>query len=226
VDAALPPAVAREARARIEADPAGFTSLLSQVESDSSKVPDLLKRVDKVVALGSSYAPADLVPLDKSALTVSRPGHRLRKPAFEALLKMSAAARADRVTLVVGSAYRSYEYQVEVFSRTVREEGSEAAADRISARPGKSQHQLGMVIDFSPIDDSFAKTAASRWLAAKAGAYGFSLSFPKGYEPVTGYAWESWHYRYIGVAAVELQRRFFGDVQQYLVEFWEAYAKG
>ena len=57
------------------------------------------------------------------------------------------------------------------------------------------------------------------WLAAHAGEYGFSLSYPQGYEEVTGYRYESWHYRYITKPGALLQKRYFGDVQQYMLEF-------
>ena len=92
-------------------------------------------------------------------------------------------------------------------------------ADRESARPGASQHQLGTAIDFGSITDAFARTRAGKWLFAHAGEYGFSLSYPQGYEGITGYRYESWHYRYVTKAGVLLQRKYFGDIQQYLMEF-------
>jgi D-alanyl-D-alanine carboxypeptidase len=220
---ALPGPVAREVVAQAEKDPKRFLNLLAQVEKDEAALPGLLRRVDKAVALPEGFVPPDLVALDGTGLSVSREGHKLRRPAFEALKRMDAAARADAITLLVGSSFRSYAYQVEVYARTVKETGSEAAADRISARPGHSQHQLGMALDFAPIDEGFAETKASRWLSANAARFGFSLSYPKGFEEVTGYSWESWHYRYIGVAACELQKEYFGDVQEYLLLFMEAW---
>ena len=74
-------------------------------------------------------------------------------------------------------------------------------------------------MDFGSITDAFAATKAGRWLAAHAEEYGFSLSFPKGYEEVTGYRYESWHYRYITRPAAKLQKEYFDDIQQYLLEF-------
>ena len=118
----------------------------------------------------------------------------LRNATLRALEEMSAAARAEGVTLLVSSTYRSYEYQTEVFGRNVREMGR-AEAEMVSAMPGHSQHQLGTAIDFGSITDAFAETKASRWLANNARRFGFSLSFPKGLTEVTGYKWESWHYR-------------------------------
>jgi len=212
-------------KARVAANPRRFLELLAGAEKDEASVPDLLRRADKQRPLGEEYVPADLVSLDGRGLSVSRKGHSVRKAAYEALVAMSEAAKRDGVTLLVSSSYRSYGYQKQVFARNAREDGGEAAAERVSARPGYSQHQLGTAIDFGTIDDSFAETKAGRWLAADARRFGYSLSYPKGLEPVTGYAWECWHYRYIGLSAVQLQEEFFGDVQQYLIEFIEAYGK-
>lgn len=190
INAALPPGIASQVLARVDKEPKAFLDLLSKAKAEEAGLPELLWRVDKAVALGPGFVPTDLMALDGTGLSVSRPGHRLRKPALTALLALDAAARKDGIVLVVGSAYRSYDYQVEVYARTVAQEGSEAKADRISARPGKSQHQLGMALDFSPIDDSFSRTKASAWLNVHASAYGFSLSYPQGLEAVTGYTWE------------------------------------
>jgi zinc D-Ala-D-Ala carboxypeptidase len=221
LDAAAIPAEAKASiRARMDAKSGDFNALLAEALAERKTDPMLLYRVDKAQALPAGYVPADLVDLDGKGLSVSRPGHRLRAAAFRALQAMDAAARAEKVNLLVSSSYRSYEYQVEVFGRTVKEMGK-ARAEMVSAAPGHSQHQLGEAIDFGSITDAFAQTKASHWLAANARRFGFSLSFPKGMSEITGYAWESWHYRYIGKAAAALEERYFGGVQQYLMLFLE-----
>ena len=180
--------------------------------------------VDKQNALPHGYAPSDIVPLrNGGSYQISRNDLSLRTVAAEALEVMAAAARADVITLVVASSYRSFNYQTQVYNRYVNERG-QAAADRISARPGHSQHQLGMVIDFGPIDNSFAQTPAGRWVAANASRFGWSLSYPNGYEAVTGYSWESWHYRYVGRNLTTFIDTYFGGIQQYALRFiheWE-----
>ncbi len=179
--------------------------------------------VDKVYALPAEYEPEDLQELTGPSYRVNRPGHRLRSDAAEALEAMAAAARAEGVVLVASSAYRSFAYQTQVYERIVRQLGQEAA-DRESARPGHSEHQLGRALDFGSIDDSFAETAAGRWLAANAGRFGWVLSYPEGLEHVTGYRWESWHYRYVGVPTEEFIRRRFGGIKHYAFRFlyrWE-----
>lgn len=204
---------------------AAFSLLFREVLDVMKSDPDLLRRVDKTVGLPADFIPSGLVSLDGVfPFTTSKKDMRLRKPARDALARMAQAARAEGITLVVSSAYRSYSYQKGVFERNVKEMGK-TEAERVSAPPGMSQHQLGTAIDFGSITDEFANTAQSRWLASNAATYGFSLSFPKGMEPVTGYMWESWHYRYISQPAAELQEKFFLGVQQYLIEFLSGFPR-
>lgn len=189
--------------------------------------PYLSLLTDKAHPLPENYEPADLVDLDSlpnKSFALNRRGHRLRAPAARALEAMAAAARAEGITLTVSSAYRSAAYQKTVYERVVRELGQEGA-DRESARPGRSQHQLGLAVDFGSISDDFARTAASRWLEANASRFGWSLSFPQGYEAVTGYRWESWHYRFVGEAAASFIDRRFGGIQQYALAFLDEWKK-
>jgi len=208
---------------RIESAPDRFLDLIDALRVEMAADPSLLRRADKQKSLPADFEPSDLVALDGSGLSVSRPGHRLRRPAFDALRAMSSAASADGVTLLVSSTYRSYEYQKNLFAGYVAEMGEKEAA-RVSALPGTSQHQLGTAMDFGSITDAFALTTAGKWMAANAGRFGFSLSFPKGMEAVTGYVWESWHFRFIGKEAVTMQDEYFGGVQHYLMLFLDALA--
>jgi D-alanyl-D-alanine carboxypeptidase len=183
----------------------------------------LLILVDKRHSLPVGYAPDDLTPLVKNSVYgVGRSGLMLRACAEAALREMGVGAQKDGVTLLASSAYRSFEYQVEVYERNVRLSGKETA-DRESAQPGKSQHQLGTVVDFGSITDDFALTRAGRWLYEHAGEYGWSLSFPDGFEDVTGYRWECWHYRYIGREAAQFQEKWFSNIQQFMLEFIDAW---
>lgn len=217
----LPSSIPAPLAEKINADRKNFGAELSALAAGDRD--GLLVLVDKKHALSSGFVPADLVPLKSGRpYTVGRKGLELRAPAEAALGTMAQAARADGVTLVVSSSYRSYAYQKTVYSRIVGELG-QAAADRESARPGMSQHQTGTAVDFGSITDEFAETKAGKWLAANAWKYGWSLSFPKGYEGVTGYRWECWHYRYVGVEAAAFQKKWFGDVQQYMIECVDAF---
>jgi D-alanyl-D-alanine carboxypeptidase len=205
----------------------GGPSLIMDILTCLAGDPYLHLLVDKTHALPPGYAPGDLVQLTGTAgggsYEISRHGLMLRSAAAEALEEMAAAAKADGVTLTVGSSYRSYDYQVEVYSRNVEESGQETA-DRESARPGFSQHQTGLVVDFAPIDNAFAGTGAGKWVLENAGRFGWSISFPDGYENITGYRWESWHYRYVGKDLAAFIDTYFGGVQQHALRFlhqWE-----
>lgn len=180
---------------------------------------DLFVIADKSHFLEKDYKPSDVLPLEKNDDYVFyRNDLSLRTPAEKALRVMGQAAKNDGITLVVSSTFRSYDYQKIVYERNVKQMG-QAAADRESARPGTSQHQLGTAVDFGSITDEYAETKAGKWLAANAMDYGWSLSYPKGYEAVTGYRWECWHYRYIGKPACAFQKKWFKNVQQYMIEF-------
>ena len=205
----------RTAQDRILGAPQDFLHLLAQVLDQPA---DLLVLVDKAHPLPSDYVPADLVKLSGFPLLVGRSDLELRGAIMTAVLDMAAAARSAGAALLFSSSYRSYDYQKSVYEREVKTYG-QAAADRESARPGASQHQLGTAVDFGSITDAFADTKAGRWLASHAGEYGFSLSYPQGYEELTGYRWESWHYRFITRPAARMQKEYFDDVQQLMLVF-------
>ncbi|WP_276779508.1 M15 family metallopeptidase [Treponema succinifaciens] len=175
--------------------------------------------IDKKHAASSSYVPKDLVSLKKNGLfDLNKDGMEIRKEAYSALNEMAQAALNDGIRLLVSSAYRSYSYQENLFNYWVSVDGLEEA-ERESARPGTSQHQLGTAVDFGSISDDFDKTQMGQWIYKNAADYGWSLSFPKGYEDVTGYRWECWHFRYIGKNACRFQQKWFGGIQQFMLEF-------
>ena len=175
--------------------------------------------IDKKHTASSSYAPKDLVSLKKNSLfDLNKAGMKIRPEAYSALNEMAQAALNDGIRLLVSSAYRSYSYQENLFNYWVSVDGLEEA-ERESSRPGTSQHQLGTAVDFGSISDDFDKTQMGQWIYKNAADYGWSLSFPKGYEDVTGYRWECWHFRYIGKNACLFQQKWFGGIQQFMLEF-------
>jgi D-alanyl-D-alanine carboxypeptidase len=180
--------------------------------------PYLWFLVDKQHALPVGYEPDDLVELVEGVYHLGNTHISLRRVAAESLAAMARAAQKEGIRLTASSAYRSESYQAEVYARNVRETGQETA-DQESARPGYSQHQLGTVVDFGSISDAFAATDAGRWVLANAGDFGWSLSFPNGFESLTGYRWESWHYRYVGHALVAFIDTWFDGIQQYALQF-------
>ena len=175
--------------------------------------------IDKKHTASSSYAPKDLVFLKKNSLfDLNKDGMEIRPEAYSALNEMAQAALNDGIRLLVSSVYRSYSYQENLFNYWVSVDGLEEA-ERESSRPGTSQHQLGTAVDFGSISDDFDKTQMGQWIYKNAADYGWSLSFPKGYEDVTGYRWECWHFRYIGKNACRFQQKWFGGIQQFMLEF-------
>lgn len=179
--------------------------------------------IDKKHAVGSDYVPRDLVPVKGNELwNVSRNDLSLRPEAYAALEDLSRAALNDGIKLLVSSTYRSYQYQEGLFNRYVKQDGLELA-ERYSARPGTSQHQLGVAVDFGSITDDWGDTKMGKWVYDHAVDFGWSLSFPQGYEDVTGYMWECWHFRYIGKEACRFQKKWFGNIQQFMLEFLDAW---
>lgn len=205
-----------EIRKSILTDIDGFTDQILLV----LKLPDdTFIQADKQHFLDADYSPEDIVMLtDYSEMTLSKNNHSLREVLISDLLHMIEDGRKEGLTLVISSTYRTYEYQDRLFKWNVEQNGLETA-ERESARSGTSQHQLGTAIDFGTITDDYAFTPAGEWLLENAWKYGFSLSYPDGYENVTGYRYECWHFRYVTPAGTELQRKYFGDIQHYMISF-------
>ena len=157
-----------------------------------------LMLVNKYYYLTEDYEPNDLVTL--SAKYNTGLNSKMRKEAAEHFMEMADKALLDNITIKNASGYRSYKYQVNLYNNYVKRDGQEAA-DKYSARPGFSEHQTGLTTDINIINDSFEKTPAFKWLQENAYKYGFILRFPKEKEYMTGYKYESWHYRYVGVDA-------------------------
>ena len=199
--------------------------ILDEEKNFSQDDLSLFYLIDKKHSVSADYEPKNLVHLKSNSLySVNKDNLNLRPEADQALFELAKAAKADGVTLTVSSTYRSYEYQKNLFDYWVRVDGLEEA-ERESARPGTSQHQLGCALDFAPVDDKFDETPGGKWVYANAHKYGWSLSFPKNYEDITGYRWECWHFRYIGKKACKFQSKYFLNVQQYMLEFidsWKA----
>jgi LAS superfamily LD-carboxypeptidase LdcB len=156
--------------------------------------------VDTILRVPSTYAPPDLVPITDAGLTGVGV---IRSVAIDDLRAMGDAARAAGAPIAVKSAYRSYQQQQVVFQGYVREHGYNAALT-FSARPGHSEHQLGLAIDFrseaggDPFVGDWATTAPGAWMKANAWQYGWVMSYPKGKFATVCYISEPWHYRYVG----------------------------
>lgn len=112
--------------------------------------------------------------------------------------QMKSAANSEGVYFDVFSGYRSYNTQVSTYRGWVNQDG-QAAADTYSARPGHSEHQSGLAADINGYGVRFEESKATEWMAHNSYKYGFILRYPKGKQGITGYVYESWHFRYVGV---------------------------
>ena len=160
----------------------------------------LLVVANKKYALDYYFEPSDLRVVNATGNRT----HYLRDCAASALESMFAAAAQEGITLVTCSSYRSASYQASLYNNYVAMYGT-ATADTISARPGYSDHQTGLAADIGDHDQATVFTQAmentgeGQWLYYHAHEYGFILRYPKGKEWITGYSFEPWHYRYVGV---------------------------
>lgn len=166
----------------------------------------LLSLVTKNASLPQDYQPKDLIELS----SLGAQGEHIRYIVYGHLKKMMADARKEGVSLVILSAYRSFNYQKNLFTRYSKLYSN---VENFSARAGHSQHQLGTTIDFGTpggnynLFTNFARTKQGKWLAINAWKYGFVLSYPSGSKHITGYQFEPWHYRFIGVQKAKKLRR-------------------
>lgn len=168
--------------------------------------PDhVLVLVNKERNLPADYVPDDLVIPDvRFPFDEDHPKKLMRQDAAEALQQLISQAWEESLELYALSGYRSYETQRQIFAYNVGQKGEEAA-NQFSARPGQSEHQTGLAMDVtSPqvgfaLTQSFADTTEGRWLREHAREFGFIIRYPEGKEDITGYQYEPWHLRYVGV---------------------------
>ena len=159
------------------------------------------------------YVPADLVTVAGKEVA------GVVVPDLQALL---AAAGEAGVGLTLTSGFRSLEYQRSVHDRAVERDGFEVA-ESLSARPGYSEHQTGLAVDFGSrsrpecaVQDCYQFTPEAAWLAENAGTFGFLLRYPEDLTAVTGYAPESWHYRWVGTdLTAQLAQRGIGTLEEF-----------
>ena len=182
--------------------------------------------VNKTNPAGKDHRPDMLIDLDKSYTNGGKAVSLEIKTANAAISMIDAMRKAGIDNVTVTSGFRTYEYQEQLFTRYIAEEkekhpewsDEEARAQVLtySAAPGTSEHQTGLCLDLittemvglwnygsetpnNPYDKGFAETGAFEWLCEHAHEYGFILRFPEDKTEITGYSYESWHYRYVGV---------------------------
>jgi D-alanyl-D-alanine carboxypeptidase len=167
-----------------------------------------------------SYEPQGLVPVQ--GIRAMNEGI-LREDAAAALQTMAATIEQSGVGEIGQlSGYRSYDVQVSTFAENVAK-GGQAEADISSARPGYSEHQLGITMDLMPCSggcgtlDDFGSSPEGQWVAENAWQFGFVVRYEEGYTAITGYEAEPWHLRYLGT---ELARAYHEGAWHTLEEFF------
>jgi D-alanyl-D-alanine carboxypeptidase len=156
--------------------------------------------VNRQQVMSPAYTPATVSP------DVQGSTRNMRPDAANALEEMFKAAKKEaRITLRTVSGYRSFQKQQSVYGKKIRNTGSEKKAQEYVAPPGASEHQLGLAMDLgavgasSDLNGSFGKTKAGKWLKENACRFGFIIRYPQEWEAITGYKYEPWHVRYVGV---------------------------
>ncbi|WP_053083758.1 M15 family metallopeptidase [Rubeoparvulum massiliense] len=183
---------------------------------------NLLLLVNKVNELQKKYVPSDLViPNVRFPFSENLEKKQLREPAAQALEELFNAAEQDGITLYAVSGYRSYQRQEVLFAYNVDTKGF-VEANRVSAQPGQSEHQSGLAMDVSgasinfALEEEFAHTLEGEWVAQHAHEYGFIIRYPKDKEEITGYQYEPWHLRYVGVEIATIIHEKGVTLEEYL----------
>lgn len=204
------------------------TDISSVVDALNTTDGYYLTLANKSFTVGKDYQPNDLVQIEGKYCADNRTYLLSGNAAFaaEALIREMRANGFDGVSIT--SAYRSYERQKELYDTYFANEKAahpDWSDERIneqvltySAYPGTSEHQTGLCIDLitkemsglwnygsetpdNPYDKGFAETAEFEWLKENAHKFGFILRYPEDKTNITGYAYESWHYRFVGIDA-------------------------
>lgn len=160
---------------------------------------ELLVLVNKYNKLPANFTQYNLVDMSRK-YTDGAKQYLLVDTAYEKYAQMADAARSAGLSMRVVSSYRTESYQAGLYNNKLYSTGR-VNADNYSARPGHSEHQTGLAVDINSTKGSFEYTSEFKWLQQHAHEYGFIMRYPRGKEWITGYAYEPWHYRFVGVDA-------------------------
>lgn len=185
------------------------------------KEPDsLLVLVNKYNKLPDDYKPNDLVEFDTKYMISSKTRY-MRKEAHDALIKMIDDINKEGMNLWLNSGFRTKDYQNGLFTNSVKNNGMNHALI-YSAKMRHSEHETGLAADISSVKgmlDGFEKYKEYTWLQNNVHKYGFIERYPKGKEWITGYAYEPWHYRYVGVEVATKIKEENITYEEYCVKY-------
>lgn len=162
--------------------------------------------------LHEDYVPDNLVELKTAFISNGDlKVNVLTAEAAEALEELFKAASEDKIYLLGVSGYRDFDYQKQLFESEVEVFGN-IQANRYVAKPGESEHQTGLAMDilsrdYEILDEGFKNTEAYKWIEENCFNFGFIIRYPENKEAITGYEYEPWHIRYVGVdTATEIMK--------------------
>lgn len=180
--------------------------------------------VNRSFSVSKNYVPPDLVipQIDKVV-----PDLKLRREVAAAAELMFEAASADGLALIAVSGYRSYGTQAALFQRKIGKSGSAQKAQRSVAPPGTSEHQLGLALDIgkrdtASLNQSFDNTPEGQWIAQHAHEFGFIVRYQQKWTKVTGYQYEPWHVRFVGVEHAKAMKELDLPLELYVQGLREA----
>lgn len=183
-----------------------YDFILSVIDDPNNRTFTTSKGFSGKVVNGVTYIDGILI-VNKSYSLPSEYGNGLKNETLNAFNKMKSVASGEGLNLYISSGYRSYADQKYIYNNYVLRDG-QSEADTYSARAGHSEHQTGLAFDLNTINSSFALTAEGIWVADNCYKYGLILRYPKGKENITGYMYESWHLRYVGI---DLATKLYND---------------
>jgi len=178
---------------------------------------DKLMLVNKYNYVGENFKVDNLVLVPEFA----RSNMYLEKECMESFVKMARDAYSIGLNIRAISTYRTFDYQMNLYNNYLETDGIEKA-DTYSARPGYSEHHTGLSVDVDNIKSSymeFENTKEFIWLSENAYKYGFILRYPKDKENITGYMYEPWHYRYVGISIATYIHENNITFEEYYYEF-------
>ena len=198
----------------------GLDNSYYQNTRQSNQLNKITILVNKYTYLPTNYIPNNLEEMN---IKYSSSTRMLVYEAKESFERMCQAANDTNLKIRAISAYRSYEYQEQLYNNYISKDPQDLV-DTYSARPGYSEHQTGLVVDIDNIKtdyENFESTEEFKWMQDNAHLYGFILRYPKQKEDITGYQYESWHYRYVGKDVATFIKNNNLTLDEYIVRYIE-----
>lgn len=190
--------------------------------TDTSKGNTML--VNKYNALSKDYEVENLKTISKTYSYGDN--KKLNKEAYDAFISLADDAKKEGYTILIVSSYRTYQDQEDVWKDYKASFGTKKA-DAYAARAGSSEHETGLAIDvadYNDKNDKFEATESFKWMQTNAHKYGYILRYPKDKENITGYSYEAWHYRYVGIdtaTKVYNEGITYDEYYEYYLKKWD-----